>query len=29
MNQGPTNDDIIASLVFVAVIVLLCLAPDL
>jgi hypothetical protein len=29
MNQDPTSDDIIAGLVFIAVIVLLCLAPDL
>jgi hypothetical protein len=29
MNQGPTSDDIVAGLVFIAVIILLCLAPDL
>jgi hypothetical protein len=29
MNQDPNHDDIIATLVFIAVIVLLCLAPDL
>jgi hypothetical protein len=29
MNDRPTSDDIVAGLVFIAVIVLLCLTPDL
>jgi hypothetical protein len=29
MNDRPTSDDIVAAIVFIAVIVLLCLTPDL